>query len=223
MIERMKREGDGLKTKRSMRATNGGNAWLLALLCGSVLLTGCAKAKPVHYYQITYPASALASPNSLDVAILVRNFLAPHLYREDLIVFSSSSEEMGTYQNQRWAEPPTEMLQNALVRGLRASGHFRSVLALRSDSQGDYIVTGRLYDFREMDAADGVKAQLSFDMEMRELHTGKTVWTYAYNHDEPVSGKEVTALAAAMDKNVLRSVQEVQSSLDEYFRNHPPK
>jgi ABC-type uncharacterized transport system auxiliary subunit len=222
MIERMKREGQGLTMKRSVRVTNGGNAFLLSLLCGCIFLTSCAKAKPVHYYQITYPASTLASANSLDVAILVRNFFAPHLYREDLIVFSSSSEEMGTYQNQRWAEPPTEMLQNALVRGLRASGRFRSVLALRSDSQGDYIVTGRLYDFREMDA-DGVKAQLSFDMEMRELHTGKMVWTYAYNHDEPASGKDVAGLAAAMDKNVQRSVQEVQSSLAEYFKNHPPK
>jgi ABC-type uncharacterized transport system auxiliary subunit len=222
MIERMKRQGEGFTAKRLMRVTNRGNALLPALLCGCVLLTGCAKAKPVHYYQITYPATTLASPNSLDVTILVRNFLASHLYREDLIVFSSSSEEMGTYQNQRWAEPPTEMLQNALVRGLRASGHFRSVMALRSDSQGEYVLTGRLYDFKEMDA-NGVKAQLSFDVEMKELHTGKMVWTYAYNHDEPASGKDVGALAAAMDKNVQRSVQEVQSGLDEYFRNHPPK
>ena len=189
-------------------------------LCG--FLGGCAKAKPVHYYQITYPAGALTSTNSLDVAILVRNFLASHLYREDLIVFGSNTQEMGTYQNQRWAEPPTEMLQNELVRGLRASGRFRSVMAMRSDSQGDFILTGRLYDFKEMDA-NGVKAQLNFDVELRDIKEGKIVWTYAYNHDEPASGRDVAALAAAMDKNVQRSVGEVQAGLEEYFRNHPPK
>jgi ABC-type uncharacterized transport system auxiliary subunit len=190
-----------------------------ASLC-CVALNSCAKAKPVHYYQITYPANVLAAENSLDVTILVRNFLTSHLYREDLIVFSSNSEEMGTYQNQRWAEPPTEMLQNAIVRGLRASGHFRSVMALRSDSQGDFIITGHLYDFKEMDV-NGIQAQLNFDVEMRDEKSGRMVWTYAYNHDEPASGKDVAAMTAAMDKNVQRSVQEIQTRLGEYFRNHP--
>jgi cholesterol transport system auxiliary component len=195
---------------------------LLAALATCLLLGGCAKAKPIHYYQITYPNSAVASANSIDVSIMVRIFLASHLYREDLIVFGSSAEEMGTYQNQRWAEPPTEMLQNALVRGMRASGRFRSVTMLRSDSQGDYVLSGHLYDFKEMDV-NGVKAQLNFDVELRDVKGGKLVWTYAYNHDEPISGSNVAALATAMDKNVQRAVGEVQAGLEEYFRSHLTK
>ena len=49
------------------------------------------------------------------------------------------------------------------------------------------------------------------------------VWTHAYNHDEPASAKTVPAVVAAMDKNVQRSVEEVQAGLDEYFRANPPK
>jgi hypothetical protein len=44
-----------------------------------------------------------------------------------------------------------------------------------------------------------------------------------YTHDEPASEKSVSAIAVAMDKNVQRSVQEVQSGLEEYFRANPPK
>ena len=206
----------------AMRRRASGSVWLFAVISFSVLLSGCAKAKPIHYYQITYPSSALASANSIDVSILVRTFLASHLYREDLIVFGSSAQEMGTYSNQRWAEPPTAMLQNALVRGLRASGRFRNVTMLRSDSQGDYILAGHLYEFKEMDA-NGVQAQLSFDVELHEMRGGKTVWTYAYNHNEPASASNMVALAAAMDNNVHRAVGEVQAGLEEFFRNHPPK
>ena len=49
------------------------------------------------------------------------------------------------------------------------------------------------------------------------------VWTHIYNHDEPAAAKTVPAVVAAMDKNVQRSVQEVQASLEEYFRANLPK
>jgi ABC-type uncharacterized transport system auxiliary subunit len=183
---------------------------------------GCAKAKPVHYYQIMYPASTIAGANSLDVSIMVRTFVTSHLYREDRIVFASNSEEMGTYQNERWAEAPTDMLQNAMVRGLRASGRFRSVTHLRSDSEGDFILSGHLFDFKEMDV-NGPQARLTFDLEMRDVKTNQLVWTYAYNHDEPANGKAVANIASAMSKNVADSVKQVQAGLEEYFRDHPSK
>jgi|SRR5271166_5364632 len=205
----------------SSRALTSRCSLALAAIALIALLSGCAKAKPVHYYQITYPATMVTATHSFDVSIMVRSFMTSHLYREDLIVFGSNAQEMGTYQNERWFEAPTEMLRNSMVRGLRASGRFRSVEALRSDSTGDFILTGHLYDFKEMDTS-GVQAQLNFDVELHELKTGKIVWTFAYNHEEPVANKTVAELAAAMDKNVQRAVQAVQAGLEEYFRAHPP-
>src|ERR1700693_4249065 len=123
-----------------------GVALAIALIGIVALGGGCGKAKPVHYYQIMYPPSTIAGANSLDVSIMVRHFITSHLYREDRIVFGTNAEEMGIYQNERWAEAPTDMLQNALVRGLRASGRFGSVTHLRSDSEGDFILSGHLFE-----------------------------------------------------------------------------
>ena len=196
---------------------------LAIVLIGIVALGGgCAKAKPVHYYQIMYPPSTIAGANSLDVSIMVRHFITSHLYREDRIVFGTNAEEMGIYQNERWAEAPTDMLQNALVRGLRASGRFGSVTHLRSDSEGDFILSGHLFEFKEMDV-NGPQARLTYDVEMRDVKTNQLVWTYAYNHDEPATGKAVAGVASAMSKNVADSVKQVQAGLEEYFRSHPPK
>jgi len=58
---------------------------------------------------------------------------------------------------------------------------------------------------------------------LRDRKTGLTVWNHVYNHDEPVSEKSINAFVLAMDKNVQRSVQEVQAGLEEYFRAHPLK
>jgi ABC-type uncharacterized transport system auxiliary subunit len=126
---------------------------------------------------------------------------------------------MGTYQYQRWSEPPTEMLVNVLLRDLRASGRYKAVDVLRSNSHGDYILYGRLYDFKEISGPPLV-ARIAADLELRETKSGSTVWTHYYSHDEPVSGKDISAVVAALDRNAQRGMSEVKSSLDQYFSAH---
>jgi ABC-type uncharacterized transport system auxiliary subunit len=127
---------------------------------------------------------------------------------------------MGTYKYQKWAEPPNEMLAQMLLRDLRASGKYRAVDFLRSNSRGDYILYGRLYDFKEISGTP-LLARVTVDVELRESKSGTTVWTHYYSHDEPVSGKDVAAVVAALDRNALRGMAEVKSSLEQYFSSHP--
>ena len=189
---------------------------IAALAAG--LLTGCGAARPSKYYQLTIPGDAApaAERSPYPVTLLLGPLRASHLYREDHIVYSSSGQNMGTYEYQRWAEPPTEMLVDVLLRDLRASGRYRAVDVLRSNSHGDYILYGRLYDFKEISASP-LMARLTVDLELRETKTGSTVWTHYYSHDEPVSGKDISAVVAALDRNAQRGMGEVKSSLDQYF------
>ncbi len=195
---------------------------LTALTAG--LFNGCGAARPSKYYQLTVPAEAVtgSQANPAPVTLLLGSLMASHLYREDRIVYSSGGERMGTYETQRWAEPPTEMVEELLLRELRASGRYRAVYTHRSDATGDYLVRGRLYDFKEL-SGSSIFAKVSFELEMRDLKTGSTVWTHYYNHDEPVSGKDVPAVVAALNKNVQQGVKEVVASLDQYFTAHPVK
>jgi ABC-type uncharacterized transport system auxiliary subunit len=189
---------------------------MAALAAG--LLAGCGAARPSKYYQLTIPGDAepVAERNPYPVTLLLGPLRASHLYREDHIVYSSSGQNMGTYEYQQWAEPPTEMLVNVLLRDLRASGRYRAVDVLRSNSHGDYILYGRLYDFKEISAVP-LMARITVDLELRETKTGATVWNHFYAHDEPVSGKDISAVVAALDRNAQRGMAEVKSSLDQYF------
>jgi len=182
------------------------------------LLSGCGAARPSKYYQLTVPGdSGTATERSpYAVTLLLGPLRASHLYREDHIVYSSSGANMGTYEYQRWAEPPTEMLVDVLLRDLRASGRYRAVDVLRSNSHGDYILYGRLYDFKEISGAQ-MMARVTVDLELRETKSGSTVWTHYYSHDEPVTGKDISAVVAALDRNAQRGMGEVKSSLDQYF------
>ena len=184
-------------------------------------LSGCGSMKPVKYYQLTHPpTSTLAnSPSPADVSLLVRPFQTSHLYREDRIVYGGEGEEVGVYEYQRWVEPPVELLQDALARALRSSGHFRNVTTLRSDSNVDFSLTGHLYAFREVSAGN-VIGRLYFDVELHDLKAGKVVWRHSYNHDEPSSGKSVGDVAAALNKNVQLSVQEIHDGVMQALANY---
>jgi ABC-type uncharacterized transport system auxiliary subunit len=195
-------------------------SWILALCAG--LLTGCAAARPSKYYQLTIPGDTApaAERSPYPITLLLGPLRASHLYREDQIVYSSGGDQMGTYQYQRWAQPPTEMLQEVLLRDLRAAGRYRAVEIMRSNSHGDYILYGRLYDFKELSGTP-LSTRVTVDVELREVKTGATVWTHYYTHDEPAAGKDVSAVVAALDRSSQRGMAEVKAALDQYFSMHP--
>jgi len=182
------------------------------------LLAGCGAARPSKYYQLTIPGgeTSVAGGSPLPVTLLLGPLRSSHLYRESHIVYSSTAENMGTYEYQQWAAPPTEMLTKVLLRDLRTSGKYRAVDMMRSNSHGDYILYGRLYDFKEISGSP-LMARITVDLELREIKTGSTVWTHFYKHDEPVNGKDISAVVAALDRNAQRGMTEVESSLEQYF------
>ena len=104
-------------------------------------------------------------------------------------MYTDNAQYMGVYQYQRWAEPPTEMIRDVLLRELRASSRFRGVYPWGSNVRGDYILRGHLYDFREISATNLV-VRVTLELELRDARTGGTVWTHFYTHDEPVSQQD---------------------------------
>lgn len=192
------------------------------LALAAALAAGCGAARPSKYYQLTVPPDAApgADPAALPVTLLIGRLTSPPLYREDQIVYSSGGESMGTYEYHRWAEAPTEMIREILLRQLRASGRFRSVYMLSSNVRGDYVLHGHLYEFK---GVEGTAARVTMELELHDLKTGTSVWTHFYSHDEPTSKKEIEAIVAALDHNVQQGIAEFRSSLDQYFSEHPPE
>jgi len=197
------------------------------LFCALLLLciglgAGCGAARPSKFYQLTVPSDATpantASP--YHVTLMLAPITSSHLYREDHIVYTDNAQYMGVYQYQRWAEAPTEMIRDVLLRELRASDRFQGVYTWGSNVRGDYILRGHLYDFREISATNLV-GRVTLELELREARTGATVWTHFYSHDQPVAGKDVAAVVAALDHDVQQAIAEFRASLDQYFSAHP--
>jgi ABC-type uncharacterized transport system auxiliary subunit len=193
-------------------------AFLLCITLGS----GCGAARPSKYYQLTVPGdlAPAAGSDPYHVTLMLAPITSSHLYREDHIVYTDNAQYMGVYQYQRWAEPPTEMIRDVLLRELRASSRFQGVYPWGSNVRGDYILRGHLYDFREISASNLV-GRVTLELELRDARTSATVWTHFYSHDQPVAGKDVAAVVAALDHDVQQAIAEFRASLDQYFAAHP--
>jgi ABC-type uncharacterized transport system auxiliary subunit len=183
---------------------------------------GCGAARPSKYYQLTVPGDVAPAAGSdpYHVTLMLAPITSSHLYREDHIVYTDNAQYMGVYQYQRWAEPPTEMIRDVLLRELRASSRFQGVYPWGSNVRGDYILRGHVYDFREISAANLV-GRVTLELELRDARTGATVWTHFYSHDQPVASKDVAAVVAALDQDVQQAITEFRASLDQYFSAHP--
>lgn len=193
-----------------------------SLILAVGISAGCGATRPSKYYQLTVPAdpSPAASVDPYYVTLMLAPITSSHLYREDHIVYTDSGEAMGVYQYQRWAEPPTEMIRDVLLRELRDSNRFEGVYNWGSNVRGDYVVRGHLYDFREVSGSSLV-ARVTIEFELHDARTGASVWTHFYSHDEPVPRKDISAVVEALDHDAQKAIVEFRAGLDQYFASHP--
>jgi ABC-type uncharacterized transport system auxiliary subunit len=196
-----------------------------AIFC-ALLCAGCGASRPVRYYVLDPGAGSTSSATTaaprFPITLLVTRISSAHLYHDDRLVYGSGPVQLGTYEYQRWAEPPVEMVQDTLIASLRSTGDYRSVSAIGSNLRGEYIVRGHLYSLDEVDKPE-IAARFSIQLELFDPRTGTTVWTSSYSHDEPVGGKTVPDVVEALDRNVHTGLQQLTTSLGQYFASHPPQ
>jgi ABC-type uncharacterized transport system auxiliary subunit len=135
-------------------------------------------------------------------------------------VYRIGANQIGTYQYSRWVEPPVELLHNKLIRVLKASGDYQSVSGVGSNSAGQFVVRGRLYNFEEVDGAN-IAGLVSMEFELYNRKSGKIVWTHFYSQSESAQGKDISAVVTALDINLDRGLKEVAAGLNEYFLANP--
>lgn len=187
---------------------------LISLLALSV--SGCGSSRPIKYYTIQVPSAPALSTNTYPVSLLVASIGGSEIFHDTPIAYRVGTNEIGTYQYSRWAEPPVDMLRSKLIRMLNASGDYQSVAGLGSTSDGQFVVRGRLYAFEEVDGGS-IAGFVSMEFELCDRKSGKVLWSHFYSQSEPVEGKKMSAVVTALDLNLDRGLKEVAAGLNQYF------
>jgi ABC-type uncharacterized transport system auxiliary subunit len=186
-------------------------------------LSSCLGGRPIQYFTISFPPAPRPAAGAYPIELLVGHISAPEILQDQPIVYRSGRNEIGVYQYHLWAEPPAQMVRTVLIRRLRASGRYRSVTQLGGSTQGNFVLHGRLYDFEEVDNGAAITARVTMEFQLIDRTRHKAVWNHFYSRTEPVQGKEISSVVAAIDHNLEQGLSEVLAGLDTYFSSHPPR
>jgi len=186
------------------------------LTLATLALTACGGGRPIRYYTVNRASVPAATAQGYPITILIGHIGAPEFLQDEPVAYRSGQNEVGTYQYHYWSEPPVHMVKVVLIRRLRDSGRYQSVSELGSSAQGDFVLHGRLDDFEEVDTG-GTAALVALEFELIDRKVRKTVWRQTYTHSEPVQGREVSDVVAALDHNLNQGITEIISGLDAYF------
>ncbi|MGH9684976.1 MAG: ABC-type transport auxiliary lipoprotein family protein [Candidatus Acidiferrales bacterium] len=192
--------------------------WVVLL---TAFLSACGAPRPIKYYVLDVPTvPAQASSAQFPITLVVARPTASNLYRDDRLVYGTGPVQRGVYSDHRWAETPSDMIQDMLVSTLRSTGQFRSVSRINSTARGDYIVRSRLSALYEVDKPELV-ARFSLQLELFDPAARATVWSDSYTHDEPVQGKSVADVVEALNRNVDTGMKYLTAGISQYFATHP--
>lgn len=193
----------------------------LLILLIAVFSASCGASRPIKYYALDVRGEPSQNPPSqFPVSLLVARVTAGHLYRDDRLVYRVNELELGTYEYQRWSEPPVDMIQESLVAVLRGTQQYRSVDPVASNMRGDYVVRARLDALDEIDKPR-LGARFSLRLELYDPKSAEVLWSDSYAHDQPVQSKQVIDVVGALDANVKAGMRQLTSDLGRYFANRP--
>jgi len=193
--------------KHQMNAWGVGLALILALAC-----MACGSAPPMNYYTVRLPQPPAATDSGkgqLGVALLQ----ADHLLRQDRIVYFTQQHGLNYYHYHRWAEPPTSMVQSALIRKIQAAGMFGDVVQYRAQKGLDYVLRGRLLALEEVDAGTEVSARFGLQLELVRQEDAHVVWSNGHQCERPVATKSVDAVVEVLSGCVEEGLTQLTQSL----------
>ena len=189
---------------------------LIALLC--IVSTACVGGRPINYYAINPPAASAAAPRPDGPALLIGRIATSEALQDGRIRYRSGSNEVGAYEYHRWTDRPAVMVQDLLLRTLRASGKYRQVQEASTAAAGDYLVLGKLYELEEIDNP-GIRTRVSLRLELLDRKTGVVVWNRHYDRDEPVEGKTIHEVVLSLERNLQQVITEASTGINAFLSN----
>ncbi|MGE4280422.1 MAG: ABC-type transport auxiliary lipoprotein family protein [Magnetospirillum sp.] len=163
-------------------------------------LAACAQQAPPkdRFYRLD---TAAVAPVSQDAPLGVVEVSRPStdgVLSERPLAYQEADGALGRYRYDLWAEPPTALLQGALVETLRQSGIASTVITPDTRVQPDWMVRGHLNRFEMLAHADKVVAAL--ELAVVSARDGKLLLLKTYQVESPAAAgpeAEVDALTKA--------------------------
>ncbi|MFH1277881.1 MAG: ABC-type transport auxiliary lipoprotein family protein [Candidatus Eisenbacteria bacterium] len=181
-----------------------------ALLLPVLAATGCTVIpKPEKALLKTYvlepptPASAAAAAATGGPIAVFGPFYAAPGYQTFHMIYLREPYRLQRFAENRWAEPPVQMILPLLVGAAEATGSFGAVVAYPTPVRGDLFVEGKLLCLRHEFDAKPSRVRLTLRIQVLDRTRERLLGVRTFEAveeaatEDPVGGVEATNRAAA--------------------------
>lgn len=171
-----------------------------------VLLAGCSAPEvPDQSYFRMPPVRAEAGPLKSALPIVVEPYRANGVYNDQAILYSNDTDgRIKAYHYQLWEEAPSTLLQQRLIKELRAR-HAADLVANRlSAAMPALRIGGQIDQFERVSAASGWMARVKLELRVESGAQSAPILLRAYQAEVAAENDSieasVRAFAAAIDQ-----------------------
>jgi ABC-type uncharacterized transport system auxiliary subunit len=172
-------------------------------------LSACfGSAPPVprdHFYRIVAPTPDQVEKHIAYKGIMAVNRLeAEGLLRERPMLFSASGRphEVQQHDYHYWSDPPTRMVQEALVGYLRRAGLADTVIGQDLRIQADYEVAGRIIRLERLLGGGPPRVVAEINLSLLDRGTEELLLTRSYTVELPSADASVDASVVAFNQAI---------------------
>jgi cholesterol transport system auxiliary component len=190
--------------------------FLLLLLCFFVL-QGCAndgRPRPtIENYIIDYPVPILEKRAQLNETIRFNRFTIAAAYNNQNMIFRQDIYSIDSFNYNKWAVNPADMLADSLLRDMQASRLFRAVFSRYAAEEGRYIIQGGVGEFFLRIEKGSKTAVICLDITLKDSQqreaTKRILFQKKYRQEESLKDQSPRGYCQAMSEaaqNISRQI-----------------
>jgi len=164
-------------------------------------------------YLIDYPAPIFAKGTKINDTIRINRFTIATVYNNHKMIFRPDDYVLDSFNYNRWAANPADMVGDNLLRDLQASGLFRAAFSRYAVDEGRYIVQGGIEEFFLRMDKGGNKAVLSLDITLKDTKpreaTKKIIFQKKYRQEEALPEQLPRGYCQAMSQAMGKLAQQI--------------
>ncbi|MGH8547723.1 MAG: ABC-type transport auxiliary lipoprotein family protein [Methylococcales bacterium] len=194
----------------SSRHLSGG---FFCVLC--VMFAGCQSgpASREIYYQLAPEIQERHPDREACGTVLTSRLGALGFAGGRAIVFRDRNDslEIQRYNYHHWSEPPALMIQDAIVRSLRAAGLTRYVITPNERANADWIVSGSLIRLEHFPNSSPARVEIEVELGLVATASHETLFLERYLEIEPAASNGLDDAVQAFNQALERMLARFQN------------
>lgn len=206
-----------MNAMRAVRFAAAGGVLTLLAACGFL-----AKPQVTQYYVLDYvptPPKERIEKGPYPYVVRVRDCNIAEAYRRSQIVYRQSANQIQFYGLHLWAVDPDRMVNDLLVKHLKAAQLFQNVTRTVENYAPDYFLSCDIQAIEEYDNKDEWYAHMAIEYQLEDAKSNAIVWKKLFDVRKTVPQQQpvyvVRGLSFLVENINERLVKELDVILDE--------